>query len=58
MTDEPRAAPAVGTSDPAQGTVIRIAKAEEGTSKGEFWAVLRAVVFLVAGILLLGYIIG
>jgi hypothetical protein len=45
-------------ADPNRGTVIRIAKPEEGSSKGEFWAVLRAVVFLVVGILVLGYIIG
>jgi hypothetical protein len=41
-----------------RGTVIRIAKAEEGPAKGEFWAVLRAAVFLVAGILIVGWIIG
>ncbi|WP_165585346.1 hypothetical protein [Roseococcus sp. SYP-B2431] len=46
------------TADPARGTVIRIAKAEEGSAKGEFWAVLRAVIFLVVGILVLGYVIG
>lgn len=41
-----------------RGTVIRIAKEEEGSEKGEFWAVLRAVIFLICGILVLGYIIG
>ncbi|MDB5413483.1 MAG: hypothetical protein JWR10_1818 [Rubritepida sp.] len=44
-------------TDPSKGNVIRISKAEEGSAKGEFWAVLRAVIFLVGGILVLGYII-
>jgi hypothetical protein len=45
-------------ADPNRGTVIRISKPEEGSAKGEFWAVLRAVVFLIVGILVLGYVIG
>lgn len=58
MADEQGAPGGTVAADPNRGTVIRIAKAEEGSAKGEFWAVLRAVIFLVCGILVLGYIIG
>lgn len=58
MADEQGAPTGAVAADPNRGTVIRIAKAEEGSAKGEFWAVLRAVIFLVCGILVLGYIIG
>lgn len=58
MADEQGAPAGAVAADPNRGTVIRIAKAEEGSAKGEFWAVLRAVIFLVCGIFILGYIIG
>ncbi len=58
MADEQGAPSGAVAADPNHGTVIRIAKPEEGSAKGEFWAVLRAVIFLICGILLLGYIIG
>ncbi|WP_424811928.1 hypothetical protein [Roseococcus sp. YIM B11640] len=49
--------PAAAAVPAHQANVIRIAKAEEGSAKGEFWAVLRAVIFLICGILVLGWII-
>jgi len=58
MADEQQAPAGAATADPRRGTVIRIAKVEEGPAKGEFWAVLRAIIFLICGILVLGYIIG
>lgn len=58
MADEQASPHGTVAADPSRGTVIRIAKAEEGSPKGEFWAVLRAVIFLICGILVLGYIIG
>lgn len=39
-------------------TVMQTSKAEEGPVKGEAWAVLRALVLLVGGLLLVGYLIG
>lgn len=33
------------------------AKADESPAKGEVWAVLRAVLLLIGGILVLGYLI-
>lgn len=38
-------------------TVMRIAKLEEGEGKGDAWAVLRAGMYLVIGILVLGFLI-
>jgi hypothetical protein len=58
MADEQGVPAAAVAANANRGTVIRIAKAEEGSAKGEFWAVLRAVIFLVCGILVLGYLIG
>lgn len=58
MADEHRTPAGTVAAEPNRGTVIRIAKAEEGPAKGEFWAVLRALVFLLCGILVVAYIIG
>lgn len=58
MADEQGSPAGALAADPNRGTVIRIAKVEEGPAQGEFWAVLRAVVFLVAAILVLGWLIG
>lgn len=58
MADEKEAPPGAVAADPSQGTVIRVAKIEEGSTKGEFWAVLRAVLVLFLVILVLGYIVG
>lgn len=38
--------------------VMRISKEEEGSSKGEFWAFLRALAVLIGAIMLIGYLIG
>ena len=35
-----------------------ISKEEEGSSKGELWAVLRALGLVIGAIVLIGYIIG
>jgi hypothetical protein len=37
--------------------VMRSSKEEEGPVKGEIWAVLRALAFLVGFIILVGYVI-
>lgn len=37
--------------------VIRISKEEEGSAKGEIWAVLRALAVLVGVIVLIGFVI-
>jgi len=37
---------------------MRISKEEEGSSKGEFWAVLRALAVLIGAVMLIGYLIG
>ena len=36
---------------------IRLSHPEEGDSRGETWALLRAIILLVAGILAIGYVI-
>lgn len=38
--------------------VLRTAKPEEGSSQGEFWAVLRALGLVVVGVIVLGYLFG
>jgi len=57
MADENGIRAGLMAEDPGRGTVIRIAKPEEGSSKGEFWAVLRAILFVICGILILSYFI-
>ena len=42
----------------ASANVMRISKEEEGSSKGELWAVLRALGLVIGAIVLIGYIIG
>lgn len=38
-------------------TAIRIAHPEDGEARGETWALIRAVVLLVGGILLVGWLL-
>ena len=37
---------------------IRISKEEEGSAKGEIWAVLRALIAVVGAVVVIGYLIG
>jgi len=41
----------------AATNLIRTSKEEEGTSKGEIWAVARALFVLIGAIVLIGYVI-
>ena len=58
MAIEPDARPKAFTSKRASTDVIWISKEEEGSSKGELWAVLRALAILIGLIVLIVYIIG
>ena len=57
MAIEQEARPEAVTPKRAVTNMIRISKEEEGSSKGEIWAVLRALSVLIGVIVLIGYVI-
>ena len=57
MAIEQEARPEAVTPKRAATNMIRISKEEEGSSKGEIWAVLRALSVLIGVIVLIGYVI-
>jgi hypothetical protein len=48
---------ALKDTSPPPYKVIETSKDEEGSARGEGWAVLRAFLLLVGGLILVGYVI-